>query len=76
MVFPQRYEIRVKGTLPPSLRTAFVPLSSSVEAGGAVTVLNGLIGDQAELTGILHTLDSLGLILLEVAPDRAVTLEG
>ncbi|HEY5846929.1 MAG TPA: hypothetical protein VIT42_09095 [Microlunatus sp.] len=47
-----------------------------IEADGAVTVLNGVIGDQAELTGILQTLDSLGLILLEVAPDRAVTLEG
>jgi hypothetical protein len=76
VVFPQRYEIRVQGTLPASLRTAFVPLTSSVEAAGTVTVLNGVIGDQAELTGILQTLDSLGLILLEVAPDRAVTLEG
>ena len=53
-----------------------MPLSSVIEADGAVTVLNGVIGDQAELTGILQTLDSLGLILLEVAPDRAVTLEG
>jgi hypothetical protein len=76
VVFPQRYDIRVQGTLPPSLRMAFVPLASSVEAAGTVTVLNGVIGDQAELTGILQTLDSLGLILLEVAPDHAVTLEG
>ncbi len=75
-MFPQRYEIRVQGTLPAPLRRAFVPLSSVIEADGAVTVLNGVIGDQAELTGILQTLDSLGLILLEVAPDRAVTLEG
>lgn len=66
----------MQGTLSPSLRTAFVPLTTSLEAGGTVTVLTGIIGDQAELTGILQTMDSLGLILLEVAPDRAVTLEG
>lgn len=76
VVFPQAYEVRVRGTLPPSLRSAFRPLESRSEADGTVTVISGLIRDQAELTGILNTLDSLGLRLLEVRPARAVTREG
>ncbi len=76
MVFPQRYEIKLRGTLPASMRTAFVPLTSSVEAGGAVTVLTGVVRDQSELTGILQSLDSLGLVLLEVGPDRPVIPDG
>ena len=76
VAFPQAYEVRVRGTLPPSLRSAFRPLESRSEANGTVTVLAGMIRDQAELTGILNTLDSLGLRLLEVRPARAVTREG
>ena len=68
MVFPQHYDFRVKGTLPASIRDVFLPLSTSVEASGTVTLLSGVIGDQAELSGILNTMDGLGLVLLEVRP--------
>ncbi len=67
-MFPQHYDFRVKGTLPASIRDVFLPLSTSVEADGTVTVLSGVIGDQAELSGILNTMDGLGLVLLEVRP--------
>ena len=33
-----------------------------------MTVLSGVIGDQAELSGILNTMDGLGLVLLELRP--------
>lgn len=65
-MIPKEYEIRVRGTLPRSLQTAFTPLTSRVEGG--VTVLTGVIGDQAELIGTLQTLDGLGLRLLEIRP--------
>ena len=68
MVFPQHYDFRVKGTLPACIRDVFLPLSTSVEASGTVTLLSGVIGDQAELSGILNTMDGLGLVLLEVRP--------
>jgi hypothetical protein len=67
-VIPQQYEIRVRGTLPPALLTAFTPLTSHTEDEGCVTVLTGPIGDQGELIGTLQTLDGLGLTLLEVRP--------
>lgn len=65
-MIPQQYEIRVRGTLPPGLQSAFTPLASRVEDG--VTVLTGVIGDQVELIGTLQTLDGLGLRLLEIRP--------
>jgi hypothetical protein len=67
-VFPQHYDFRVKGTLPASIRDVFQPLTMRVESSGTVTVLSGVIADQAELTGILNTMDGLGLVLLEVRP--------
>jgi hypothetical protein len=67
-VFPQRYEIRVQGALSPPLRYAFAPLTTQTEAEGTVTVLSGVLADQAELTGVLHSVDSLGLQLIEVRP--------
>ena len=68
IVFPQHYDFRVKGTLPASIRDVFLPLSASLEASGTVTVLSGVIADQAELSGILNTMDGLGLVLLELRP--------
>ena len=68
IVFPQHYDFRVKGTLPASIRDVFLPLSTSVEGGGTVTVLSGVIADQAELSGVLSTIDGLGLVLLELRP--------
>ena len=68
IVFPQHYDFRVKGTLPASIRDVFLPLSTSLDASGTVTVLSGVIADQAELSGILNTMDGLGLVLLELRP--------
>ena len=67
-MFPQHYDFRVKGALPASIRDVFLPLSTSLEASGTVTVLSGVIADQAELSGILNTMDNLGLVLLELRP--------
>lgn len=67
-MIPQRYEIRVQGGLTASLQTAFRPLGVHTEDDGRVTVMSGMISDQAELTGILNAIDSLGLVLIEIRP--------
>lgn len=65
----QRYELRLQGTLTPALAAAFLPLQTTTEHGGAVTVVHGTVNDQAELSGLLQTIDALGLVLLEVRPE-------
>lgn len=67
-MIPQRYEIRVHGGLTASLETAFRPLQVHTEDDRRVTVMSGMISDQAELAGILGAIDSLGLVLIEIRP--------
>ena len=58
------YEIRVGGVLGPTLLAAFPGLSARVE--GSVTVLIGLLPDQAALHSILAEIEALSLELIEV----------
>ena len=62
----QSYDIRIEGTLPESLTAVFLPWQADVV--GSDTVIHGVIADQAELGGLLQTVDSLGLRLIEVRP--------
>lgn len=66
----QRYEIRVRGHLGPTLRHAFADLVA--ESRGGDTVLRGPLRDQSALHGLLAQTEALGLELLEVRrlPDR------
>jgi hypothetical protein len=67
------YQIRVRGSLGRTLRTAFPDLNARIH--GADTVLTGHLPDQAALYGVLGQVEALGLELLEVrrlpAADRA-----
>ena len=58
------YEIRVKGRLSDTVTSVFEDFTASVKP--AETTLRGEIRDQAELTGLLEQLQSLGLELIEV----------
>jgi hypothetical protein len=66
----QRYEIRVRGHLGPTLRHAFADLVA--ERCGVDTVLCGPLRDQSALHGLLAQIEALGLELLELRrlPDR------
>ena len=59
-----RYEIRVRGHLGQTMRTAFPELLVRVEGGD--TVLSGALPDQAAVYGVLAAIESLGLELIEV----------
>ena len=58
------YEIRVKGRLSDTVTSVFEDFTASVRP--AETTLRGQIRDQAELTGLLEQLQSLGLEQIEV----------
>jgi hypothetical protein len=58
------YEIRVRGVLSSTLCAAFPQLSAETEAGD--TCLSGCLRDEAALHGVLATIESLGLVLLEL----------
>jgi hypothetical protein len=58
------YAIRVRGHLGETMRAAFPELRASID--GADTVLTGPLSDQAAVFGVLGTIESLGLELLEV----------
>jgi hypothetical protein len=58
------YVVRIKGRLSDSLLAEFGGLTATSEPGE--TVLHGLVRDQAELYGLLHRIQSLGLELIEV----------
>ena len=60
----QRYEIRLRGHLGPTLQYAFADLLA--ERCGGDTVLRGPLGDQSALHGLLAQIEALGLELLEV----------
>jgi hypothetical protein len=59
-----QYEIRVRGAVGPALLESFERLDSQVEA--SETRLRGPVEDQAELHGILHRIEAVGLELIEV----------
>jgi hypothetical protein len=59
-----RYEIRVRGRLSDAVLETFDGLESEVER--VETILHGPVRDQAELHGLLHRLQALGLELVEV----------
>ena len=61
---PQRYEIRVRGPLGPTIMQAFPTLSAS--RSGHDTLLIGSLPDQCALYGVIYQLDALGLQLLEI----------
>ena len=63
---PRPYEIRIRGTLP----NAFVDRLGAMQVVQSepphVLVLQGMVQDQAELSGILNTLHELHLSLVSV----------
>jgi hypothetical protein len=61
---PQRYEIRVRGRLGETIRSAFPALEAYTR--GDDTVLTGVLADQAALYGVLAEAEGLGLELVEV----------
>ena len=60
----QRYQIRVRGRLGQTIRSAFPALRARADGGD--TVLTGVLADQAALYGVLAEAEALGLELLEV----------
>jgi hypothetical protein len=58
------YEIRIRGRVSPAVLQTFAPLESHVER--VETVLSGSVRDQAELHGVLHRVQALGLEIVEV----------
>jgi hypothetical protein len=61
---PRRYELRVRGRLGETIRSAFPALQARTR--GNSTVLAGVLADQAALYGVLTECEALGLELLEV----------
>ena len=59
-----RYQIRVRGQLGETIRSAFPVLRARVDGGD--TVLTGALADQAALYGVLAEAEALGLELIEV----------
>ena len=62
--WPQRYQIRVRGLLGQTIRSAFPGLQGQPDGGD--TVLTGTLVDQAALYGVLAEAEALGLELIEV----------
>jgi hypothetical protein len=60
----QRYQIRVRGRLGPTIRSAFPALRARADGGN--TMLTGVLTDQAALYGVLAEAEALGLELIEV----------
>ena len=59
-----RYQIRVRGQLGETIRSAFPALRARADGGD--TVLTGMLADQAALYGVLAEAEALGLELIEV----------
>ena len=62
--WPLVYQIRVRGQLGETMRSAFPALRAHAEDGD--TVLTGVLADQAALYGVLAEAEGLGLELIEV----------
>jgi hypothetical protein len=60
----QLYQIRVRGRLGQTIRSAFPTLRAQVDGGD--TVLTGVLADQAAVYGVLAEAEALGLELIEV----------
>jgi hypothetical protein len=58
------HEIRVRGHLGQTMRTAFPELR--VRFDGDDTVLSGALSDQAAIYGVIAAIEALGLELIEV----------
>jgi hypothetical protein len=71
---PQRYEIRVRGPIGPTIMQAFPTLAAS--RSGPDTLLTGSLRDQSALYGVIHELEALGLQLLAIRPLPASDLRG
>ena len=63
---PQRYEIRIRGPIGPTIMQAFPMLTAS--PSGQDTLLTGSLPDQSALYGVINQLEALGLQLLEIRP--------
>jgi hypothetical protein len=63
--WPLAYQIRVRGQLGETMRSAFPALRAQAEDDGD-TVLTGVLADQAALYGVLAEAEGLGLELIEV----------
>jgi hypothetical protein len=61
------YRIRIRGVLGDTVLEAFPGLRARTES--RETVLSGELADRAALHGVLATIESLGLELLEVTSD-------
>jgi len=61
---PQRYEIRVRGPIGPTITEGLPTLAAS--ASGQDTLLVGSLADQCALYGVIHQLEAVGLQLLEI----------
>jgi hypothetical protein len=59
-----RYEIRIRGRVSAAVLDTFDAMENEIEP--VETILHGPVRDQAELHGLLHRLQSLGLELIEV----------
>ena len=59
-----QYQIRVRGRLGQTIRSAFPSLHARADGGD--TVLTGMLADQAALFGVLAEAEALGLELIEV----------
>ena len=64
MAIPERYEIRVEGTLSEDWSAWFDGLD--VAADGGNTVISGVLPDQPALHGLLNRVRDLGLCLISV----------
>jgi hypothetical protein len=58
------YEIRIRGRVSQTVLDTFDHMESSAER--VETILHGPVRDQAELHGLLHRIQALGLELVEV----------
>jgi hypothetical protein len=63
---PTDYRITVRGEMGDRLARAFAPLA--VRSHDGRTVIEGDVGDQSHLFGILQRVRDLGIDLIEVAP--------
>lgn len=63
---PARYQIQIQGRLDAGWADHFGGMTSTVEAGSAITTLEGIVPDQAALFGLLLRIRDLGLPLLLV----------